>query len=232
MGVNEEWTVTRSKHGFPRPSSMSRLPQPSSSRQKTTTLAPPSDGVPRTRTKSTGPAAAPRSPVRPTAPTTSQPSTPVRSRMQAASKTPVGATQAAVSSPKVFPLYNAPKGPNLKNKTSTSKLSSPRPPSPTKPPGMSMREQIAHKRAEAKKALGKYSPQDAFFEIPPHARTPEMDDDPLGRAPLIKAIAKAKSTGDAYPGYWPVAAESFTCIDYRLAEYIYARVTLCTYGVI
>jgi hypothetical protein len=65
---------------------------------------------------------------------------------------------------------------------------------------MSLREQIALKRAEAKKAQVKsgdglesmLSMEDA---LPPHANPVGEEEDLLGRATLREAIEKARSTG-------------------------------------
>lgn len=70
-------------------------------------------------------------------------------------------------------------------------------------PSMSVREAIALKRAEVKKAQAKSSGRGGFDAmsslqdaLPPHANPAQQEEDLLGRATLRETIDKARSTGE------------------------------------
>jgi len=68
---------------------------------------------------------------------------------------------------------------------------------------MSVREAIARKRTEVKKAQAKSGESNSFDTmsglqdaLPPHVSPTQQEEDLLGRATLRETIDKARSTGD------------------------------------
>ena len=175
---------------------MSRIPQPSSSRRPSTTSIPPTL------------------------------TTPTRPRvLNSITSTPTARTYANGSSttlkPTVSTVRKTGSAVSLKAKTPTTPRPPPVSPAKAKPPtsaivnsravseknpstpSMSVREAIARKRAEAKKAQARSGESDGFDTVsslqdalPPHVNPAQQEEDVLGRATLRETIDKARSTGD------------------------------------
>ncbi|KAF9450048.1 L domain-like protein [Macrolepiota fuliginosa MF-IS2] len=198
---------------------MSRIPQPSSSRttaNTNTSTTPATPTRPRVLNAITS---------TPTARVRTQSSTP-----RAGGSTPTAATPKP-SAPTVRKTGSTL---SLKTKVSTPKPSSPtktRPPpninvsnhaAPDKVPGtpsVSIREAIALKRAEAKKAQarsgggGLDTMSMLEDELPPHAIPTQEEEDLLGRASLRETIEKARSTGSLN-----LATRSLMCLPSAVFE--------------
>ncbi|XP_006459553.1 hypothetical protein AGABI2DRAFT_201906 [Agaricus bisporus var. bisporus H97] len=184
---------------------MSRIPQPSSTRTAPgTTLAT----TPTTPSRPRAPSSSARVGASTTSNGLSRPTTPaVRKKTSAVSLKAKGPTSKPVSPTKTRP-------PKIANESSHAASEK-----PSGTPSLSIREAIALKRAEAKKAQTKGSVtgldtmptlEDA---LPPHAIPAQEDEDILGRATLRETIEKARSTGTLN-----VATRSLKCLPSALFE--------------
>ena len=162
---------------------MSRLPQPSPSSSR--------PGV-RTRLQSTPSTPVIRAPITPLA----KP----RAKTPVAPPTPTLRTQTSLRSLKTRSPTKSPA-----KRTQPLPADEDLPPSPR--PQLSIREQIALKRAEAKKAIAKASPVKAEFEgledaSPQTYNQPAVHDVDLGRWSVKETIERARSSGKYFISRW------------------------------
>jgi hypothetical protein len=167
---------------------MSRIPAPSSSRAR-----------PGTTTASTRVPAIARA--------TSTPATPTRAAGTGTGTRPATTSTRAPAPPRLATSASVPRRPGTVSPAKSGGRSPARSPlkspaalpvePPRSPAKLSVREQIALKRAEAKKTTLAVPSGDGGLgpDSVPGPLTPVEEDDPLGRLPLREVIERAKSSG-------------------------------------
>ncbi|TRM60734.1 hypothetical protein BD626DRAFT_121331 [Schizophyllum amplum] len=197
---------------------MSRIPQPSS-RGHTLKVDPPSRTTPsRSRTNSSVGSSSPRTPKTP-----NTPGKPSSSNTLAAPSTRLRTISKPAPSVKATAPNRSPtpgKASTFPRRVATPAKPAVRAPSPLKDasrsttPQLSIREQIALKRAEAKKAQRSVaaSPSDTLEDAVPDAQ-PVVEEDILGRLSLRETIERARTTGALN-----IVARSLPCIPSALFE--------------
>jgi hypothetical protein len=174
-------------HHRPKPAAMSRIPPPSSSRSRPTLVTPSSRG---STTSTTRAPSAPSTPTRvgtaPRSATTAR--GPAPSRLAPSTSTN-GRRSGTVSPSKP--------GARSPLKSPSKPLPELEPEPPRSPAKLSVREQIALRRAEAKKAAGSgrvFDGEPGPDSVPGPAPV-EEEEDALGRLPLREVIERAKGSG-------------------------------------